>query len=212
MNDPEVSDEHPKLCLVGYALNAKKLRKSEGSSAPGVKREWAGGGLADILQYSEVSGDDSVSISFAAWNPDIPPQNQPKFQVIIHKLTEDIEKEKEESKEKLASLNNYLSYYPDTRIVDPIESVRKVTSRLRTVEYLKNAQTPKGPFNQPKFLVVNPGMTNEDIVRELHDNEITYPIICKPFEACGTPNSHSMVIYVSFSFCSLLTISVLFFF
>lgn len=188
-----ISDES-NVCIVGYALNAKKLRKSEVVSIPGVKNEWAGGGLADILQYSgEGSSTDPVSIVFSQWNPDLPPESQKKFNVIIHKLTEDIERE--EPSEKITSLNCYLNYYPETKIVDPIDSVRKVTSRLRTVETLRSSQTALGPdcpFTQPKFIHVN-SMSILQIKEALSENSISYPIICKPIKACGTPNSHSMV-------------------
>jgi hypothetical protein len=185
------------ICNVGYALNPKKLRKSEVANN-GLKSEWAGGGLADILQIHHCeTGNECV---FTAWDPQIPPEFQPEFHVIIHKLTEDIERE--DSKEKLEALQKYLIHYPNTKIVDPVESVRKVTSRIRTIENLQNAQLTascQSPFSQPLFHFVTKDMTTVEIKLDLKRKRIDYPVICKPIEACGTPDSHSMVIYISLS-------------
>lgn len=43
-------DTSPPRLIVGYALNAKKLRKSESISSN--NGPWNGGGLADILEYT----------------------------------------------------------------------------------------------------------------------------------------------------------------
>ena len=43
-------DGKPQQLVVGYALNAKKLRKSE--SVASNNGPWNGGGLADILEYT----------------------------------------------------------------------------------------------------------------------------------------------------------------
>jgi hypothetical protein len=186
------------MCNVGYALNPKKLRKSEVANN-GVKSEWAGGGLADILQIQHCESGSECQIVFTAWDPLIPPELQPEFHVIIHKLTEDIERE--DSKEKLEALNKYLIHYPNTKIVDPVESVREVTSRIRTIENLRNAQLiacHKSPFTQPLFHFVTKEMTSMEIKLDLKRKQINYPIICKPIEACGTPDSHSMVRVIHF--------------
>lgn len=204
-----------KICKVGYALNPKKLRRSDSTTNPKSKpqfTEWNGGGLADILEIQpDLSSLDTLTeadlVSFAPWDYDRPLESQPDFDVIIHKLTEDIEKE--DSKEKIAALENYLKSHPQTKIVDPIESVRKVTSRARTVEYIDSLQASLGkekcPFTQPAYAIVWKDMTkNEDIITLLKEKNIRYPVICKPIEACGTPNSHSMVRTIpSFVTCSI---------
>lgn len=198
-----MEDDHgnSSIVYVGYALNPKKLRKSEVKNI-GNAAEWAGGGLADIVEPStntstSNSGIDDThgQIVFSPWESSLPPTSQIKFHVIIHKLTEDIEKE--ESKDKLLALERYLHTYPDTKIIDPIESVRKVTSRIRTIESIKVAQSKLGsqsPFTQPNFLHISTNDTSDQAIEELlQSKKIPFPIICKPVEACGTPNSHSMV-------------------
>jgi hypothetical protein len=45
-------------------------------------------------------------------------------------------------------------------------------------------------FSQPKYLIV----TQQDKIQEIFSQStLRFPVICKPIEACGTPNSHSMV-------------------
>ena len=94
--------------------------------------------------------------------------------------------------DKIASLEKYLKFYKNVVIVDPIDSLRKVLSRSRTCLSLEQIikKTPQCPFNQPQFAVVDNANT---IVSSMKERCIKYPVICKPLEACGTPNSHSMV-------------------
>ena len=48
------------LIRVGYALNAKKLRKSSNADEKNpTKKEWHGGGLADILDNNWLNDNDS---------------------------------------------------------------------------------------------------------------------------------------------------------
>jgi hypothetical protein len=193
------------VCRVGYALNAKKMRKSSIDSTAAANSnyvptpskcvtttEWRGGGFADILEKNT----DTDTIQFGLWDPDVPLALQPDFDVIIHKLTEDIDRK--ESSHKMNALQAYLSSHPQTRIVDSIDNVRKVVSRFRTCGHLDNIETKLGdecPFRQPKYLLIDDkqGLSTDDILNLLSDKGITFPIICKPVAACGTENSHCMV-------------------
>lgn len=184
-------------------MNPKKLRKSEKienvnddqSSKGKPSKLWRGGGLADILEC-QTSDEDSESIIFQPWDYRIAPENQPQFDLIIHKLTEDLTRETEESREKLASLEKFLQYSPNTVIVDPIECVEKVTSRACTVDSLATIQHRLGrdcPFRQPNYLVLNEPTTPEEVLRRMDAQQMHFPVIGKPIEACGKPHSHQMV-------------------
>lgn len=217
--------------IVGYALNAKKLRKGHNSTNIIVKRSssensvykdlssseinslqhWQGGGLADILENAAIysTGDgDNPNIKFIPWNPFLPLNQQPHFDVLIHKLTEDIgasdedpsEKQKENS--KLIALTAYLKLHSSTVLVDPIMAVKKVTSRARTCATLALIQNKTGsqrcPFSQPKFIILEAADKNDpfnesDVLEALVKKNINFPVICKPVVACGTSNSHNMV-------------------
>ena len=142
----EYCRQDPRACIVGYALNPKKLRKSNseiGDLTPpttscrkqlpckndkdspslvplgtdvSVQSQlqliWRGGGLADIVS----GGLTCEGVQFVQWYPEIPANEQPHFDVIIHKLTEDIEK----SSDKIRSLEQYLKLNPETIIIDPL--------------------------------------------------------------------------------------------
>jgi len=222
-----------KEIIVGYALNAKKLRKSHNSSSNIiVKRSssensvykdlnsseisnlknWQGGGLADILEnasiYSTTDDGENMKIKFIPWNPSLPLIQQPHFDVLIHKLTEDIgacEEENQKEHSKLSALIAYLKLHTSTVLVDPIIAVKKVTSRARTCATLALIQNKIGsqrcPFSQPQFIILealdenNPVsfQTDSDILEALENSNLKFPVICKPVVACGTSNSHNMV-------------------
>ncbi len=117
-----------KVCNVGYALNPKKLR------AAGTSTKWNGGGLSDIVSNSS----EDNSIKFIEWKPEIAVIDQPVFDVLIHKLTEDIDRP--ESAEKMNALSDYLAFHPNTVIVDEISHVRKVISRSLTCHHLNQIE------------------------------------------------------------------------
>ena len=209
--------------IVGYALNAKKLRKSHINTNIIVKRSssensvykdlnsseiislqhWQGGGLADILENAAIysTDGDNPSIKFIPWSPSLPLTQQPHFDVLIHKLTEDIGASEEENS-KLLALTSYLKLHTSTVLVDPIMAVKKVTSRARTCATLALIQNKSGsqrcPFSQPKFIILeavdkNNPFNESEILKALEKSNIKFPVICKPVVACGTSNSHNMV-------------------
>jgi hypothetical protein len=218
-------DNETGVCIVGYALNAKKLRKSsrdlsyaarnpklaiaqmESAKNEGKRKadklEWSGGGLSDILMdndedipSSSNNGLSNQAVKFVQWDPEVPPTLQPAFHIIIHKLTEDIDNNSSESRKKIKALEDYLTTHPDTIIVDSLDAVRKVISRERTCKHLREIQTQKKsecPFTQPNYTIVQIGTSTNDVCALFKANGLRFPIICKPIEACGTPNSHSMV-------------------
>jgi len=203
-------------CVVGYALNAKKLRKSshDGMTTSGKGGEpqesesvekrrpneysWKGGGLSDILESSLplVVNLAPDSVSFVQLDYEVPLRAQPKCDVIIHKLTEDIDNNSKESVAKINLIEAYLKEYPRTVIVDPLSCVRKVISRARTCEHLSNIQQRLGKncsFTQPAYMIAEEGAGIQRMAEQLTEKGLSYPLICKPIQACGTPNSHNMV-------------------
>ena len=123
-------------------------------------------------------------------------QHQPEFHVIIHKLTEDIDRK--DSGDKISALKSYLEHYPKTVIVDSLDSVRKVISRRRCCESLANIiqrLASDCPFSQPDFFIVETEGDSSpmNILQMMNQKGIGFPLMCKPVEACGTPNSHKMV-------------------
>jgi len=139
-------------------------------------------------------------VSFEPIDFDKPDYEQPVYNVIIHKITEDIRSDDEDSKAKVKLLQSYLARNPKTVIVDPLSCVENVITRsrvCRVLEKIINSTTSaRGfcPFTQPKYLIVD---DVNSLVSKVKASSLQFPLICKPIEACGTPNSHSMVIAVS---------------
>lgn len=219
----EISDNGQMICLVGYALNTKKLRRSYCSqtSPDKITKEsnidivivddekklahaapWCGGGLADIL-----SAGNSDGVQFQLWDPTILMCNQPKFDVIVHKLTEDLSIESsDKDTEKIAALEQYLDANPNTRIVDSLDSVRTVVSRELTCKALERvSRVPGCIVKQPNYFIYRMHTAsgnecngrNDSLLERMLENNMSFPVICKPVVGCGTPSSHQMVIIVS---------------
>jgi hypothetical protein len=140
---------------------------------------------------------------------------QPRFDVIIHKLTEDVDKK--ESAPKLIAIEQYLNMNPKTVIVDPIDNVRSVVSRAKCCDILSQIQRRfeeqgvRCPVNQPKYFVADTSSPSFiGFSSMMKQNKMRFPVICKPIKACGTPESHHMVIqylfdaYLTFLLCAIL--------
>ena len=191
-------------CLVGYALNSKKLRPSEGKhdfvvAARPPAANWCGGGLADIL---DANSDGSGGVKFQLWDPAVPVAQQPKFHIIVHKLTEDLGggggSVDKSSASKIALLKEYLLANPSTKIVDPIESVRNVVSRELTCRALDRTLGAQ----QPKYFIHRhcaSGANSVEFLASMREHGLDFPLICKPVSACGTPASHQMTVVVALS-------------
>lgn len=112
--------------------------------------------------------------------------------MIIHKLTEDLESSEPESAHKIDALSRYLDRNPRTAIIDSFSAVKTVVSRARTTLRLQHLieTVPNCAFKQPQFAIAPSPEMIRSVIRE---SNLSYPVICKPIEACGTPNSHSMV-------------------
>ena len=115
---------------------------------------------------------------------------------MIHKLTEDVQSDDEESRLKVKALQLYLQRYPKSVIIDPLPCVKNIVSRSQVCHILDKiiSSTTMVPgdcfFTQPKYLIVD---DVNSLVEKVELSCLEYPVICKPIEACGTPNSHSMV-------------------
>lgn len=87
-------------------------------------------------------------------------------------------------------IEDYCRLHPKTVIVDPIDAVEKVTSRARVCQVIETICQQTTLFSQPKFVIAH---DNEKIVDRVLSSNLRFPVICKPIEACGTANSHSLV-------------------
>lgn len=201
------------ICRVGYALNQKKLRAASVSAfdfevQEEVKEEahmpeqggpWCGGGLATIVGASLKSSVVVDGVVFVPINDEKEPPEE--VDIILHKLTGDIVKSTEgQESPRLQMINKIIEKNPNVEIVDPIESVGRVVSRLKTNERIADLMrkglgkdmTPGmgALFDQPKFALVDD--EGADFAEVMKTNSLTFPVICKPERACGVAESHHM--------------------
>ena len=234
------------VCRVGYALNPKKLRMAKhadnlndketlysqtetkdtlnpqgeerGVGSEKLAAPWCGGGLATIVGLNTLASEAEVDgVVFYPLNL------HSEFHVILHKLTEDLDADIEDSSgangigssRKLRDVESYLQQHPDVAIVDPLESVRNVINREKTCLCLRRVQErlrERCPFMQPDFAVINEqdlftlsGSRSAAITTAMISHNMTFPVICKPVKACGTAESHKMTIVFSNEGFSALT-------
>lgn len=121
-----------------------------------------------------------------------------------------MESKDSDSANKIDTIKDYLYRHPSTSIIDPFEAVRAVVSRARTCRRLRELEDDFGrshagrkrcPFRQPRFAVSeSPELLGEAV----QCAGLSFPVICKPIEACGRPLSHSMVVAVDAEGLSLV--------
>ena len=213
----------------------RKAKGEDDSTATAAQAEkqgpWCGGGLATIVgldqqgdNVDEGAGVDGVVFAPLTAGGD--------FHVILHKLTEDLEAHPSSSphseSDKLRVLREYLLSHPAAVVVDPLDNVRTVVNRAHTCACLQRIQQRLGqgaagcPFAQPAFAVADGSLLSSSssagggdsaapparsgaILATMRAAGLAFPVICKPLQACGTPESHSMaVVFSSEGFADLM--------
>lgn len=164
-----------------------------------------------------------VRISFVPLDPDVPLEEQHggHFDLILHKLTEDIltcslwdnhspNSDKEASLRRVQSLKLYQQNTDHTCcLVDDPDHVQTLMSRANIACVLKdcllNVRSTSGiPVKTPNFVCIdqyptdidNPGSHVENM---LQSHSLSAPLIVKPLVAAGTKESHFMAILLGTS-------------
>ena len=143
-----------------------------------------------------------VRISFVPLDPDIPLEEQHggNFDLILHKLTEDIlsMNEKEASLNRIRRLQEYHKAQNCCLVDDPLH-VSTLMSRSDIAHVLQTLDVTSAsgiPVKAPKFVVVNDEVepSLRDLQSKLDQAQLTVPLIIKPLIAAGTKQSHYMTI------------------
>jgi inositol-1,3,4-trisphosphate 5/6-kinase/inositol-tetrakisphosphate 1-kinase len=150
--------------------------------------------------------EEKHGVRFEVWDPTVPVDKQPKFDVIVHKLTEELCNTEEAGEttqvntiDKIACLGEYLAANPTCKIIDPIAAVLRVMSRevtCKTIAEITENKSARCDIRQPAWFVTKE-WNAASIIDLMRRNNIDFPVICKPVVGCGTPSSHQLVIAVS---------------
>lgn len=147
-----------------------------------------------------------IQISFVPLDTDYPLEEQHggKFDLILHKLTEDILScslgtNDSEAIARVQRLNDYQDRFPDCCVLDNPSNVMNVMSRCdiskKLQACLKGVTTASGVrVKSPKFIVVNGEDENAPLL--LRNEGLSAPVIVKPLVAAGTKQSHHMTIVI----------------
>mmetsp|Transcript_27395 Transcript_27395/g.48519 ORF Transcript_27395/g.48519 Transcript_27395/m.48519 type:complete len:586 (-) Transcript_27395:602-2359(-) len=165
-----------------------------------------------------------IRISFVPLDLDNPIEDQHggNFDLILHKLTEDIlscslqensnvegedddiNNRQDPSWKRVHALQDYYQRNSHCCLVDHPKNVQTVMSRSDIANVLqkclKSVTTTSGiPVKSPRFVVIpednDPQQRAHQLKRSLHENqEMSTPLIVKPLIAAGTKQSHFMLI------------------
>jgi inositol-1,3,4-trisphosphate 5/6-kinase/inositol-tetrakisphosphate 1-kinase len=145
-----------------------------------------------------------IRISFVPLDPDWPLEEQHggNFDLILHKLTEDIlscslGNATNDAKARVERLKDYQHRFPTCCMLDDPNSVMTVMSRCaisrKLQTCLKGITSASGlPVKAPKFVVINDNTSN--VQEQLQAEQLSVPLIVKPLIAAGTKQSHYMTI------------------
>jgi hypothetical protein len=151
-----------------------------------------------------------VRISFVPLDPNIALEDQQggHFDLILHKLTEDIlscslqeeSNSNTAAKDRIQKLVDYPQRInPHCCLVDDPRKVQTIMSRS-DISYvlhrcLQGVTSASGiPVQAPKFLVVDSEHTSHNLPQRLQQAQLQVPLIVKPLIAAGTKHSHYMTI------------------
>lgn len=140
------------------------------------------------------------------------PQEQGPFDILVQKLsfemiTAKMDPESIEA-QQLNCIKEYLQYYPECIVQDPLENMERVLCRQRMTELLLSIPFPKGVMAPSGFMFDfdAAGVATEEqesseksecerrlmFVRKIPS--VTYPLICKPKVACSVQGAHNLAL------------------
>jgi hypothetical protein len=97
---------------------------------------------------------------------------------------------------KLEMLERYINANPRLIIVDPLDEVKKVMDRNILNDVINNGNITcldRSPIKTPSSILLNSEIIS-NWINEPSSISLKFPLICKPVQACGTRDSHQMMI------------------
>lgn len=164
MDDTQASNAPTKAKRVGYWMTEKKLRRLNFDAF-------------EILCRS--AGIEMVKLNF-----DVPLEQQGPFDVILHKLTDQLVHSPDGSRltvKHMEAFQRYMAAHPSMKVLDPIENVMRLSDRRQQYQFVKECDVVGE--NCRYFIPSFTELTTSDITENKHllaENGISYPIVCKP--------------------------------
>lgn len=150
---------------VGYALPPKKVESFI---------------LPSLLQHAQLRGIRFVSVDIVK-----PLTEQGPFHCILHKLY---------GNDWIFNLRDFKSKHPHVVIIDCPNAIQRLHNRISMLDIVNHLPPPE-PENHTLTLTL--GIPKQVVLythpdAEMESLSLNFPVIAKPLEADGTPNSHQM--------------------
>lgn len=170
-----------KACRIGYWMTEKKIRK------------------LNFDEFEDMCRNAGMEI--LKLDLDRPLDDQGPFDVILHKLTDQIARSEEGcqvAQKQIEGFQEYIVRNPHTVVVDPIENVMQLFDRNQQYGHVQQlCQEDKNTnFFVPGFVELN-SIDVEVNKRSITTYGLQYPIVCKPMVSHGSSQCHEMSIIFS---------------
>lgn len=121
---------------------------------------------------------------------------QEPFDAIIHKMTDrmiEAMSGNKRAEKNMKDVENYLENHPNTVVVDPLPSIRKLLDRHETYKLIRGTKLCRsGTLHIPTFAYIT-SKNEDDILQRMSENNVEFPFVCKKSVAHGSA-SHKMSI------------------
>nr|XP_039259101.1 inositol-tetrakisphosphate 1-kinase-like isoform X2 [Styela clava] len=121
---------------------------------------------------------------------------QEPFDAIIHKMTDrmiEAMSGNKRAEKNIKDVENYLENHPNTVVVDPLPSIRKLLDRHETYKLIKGTKLCLNvTLHIPTFAYIT-SRNEADILEQMRANNVEFPFVCKKSVAHGSA-SHKMSI------------------
>jgi inositol-1,3,4-trisphosphate 5/6-kinase/inositol-tetrakisphosphate 1-kinase len=146
---------------VGYWMTEKKYRRLH---------------FEDFVSLCSNVGIDLVKIDF-----DRPLDEQGPFSVILHKLTDQMSRVQDGSMTHIDIFQLYTKQNPETIVIDPINNVMRLLDRRHQYTDVRDCDVLETNYRYfiPSFVELTSSDVNENR-RLLLENDVRFPIVCKP--------------------------------
>lgn len=167
-----------KVCRIGYWMSEKKIRK------------------LDFEEFEELCRNAGMEILKLDLDQSL--DDQGPFDVILHKLTDQIARSEEGcqvAQKQIERFQEYVARNPRTVVVDPIENVMRLFDRHQQYGHVQRLclEDKQASFFMPAFVELR-AIDIETNKRSIATFGLHYPIVCKPMVSHGSSQCHEMSI------------------
>lgn len=123
-------------------------------------------------------------------------ETQGPFDAILHKMTDRMIEAmdgNEDAQRDMEGVETYLRNHPNTIVVDPLHSIRKLLDRFETYKLIHSTKICRsGKLHIPTFIQIN-SKDESSILQQMHKHNVNFPFVCKKSVSHGSA-SHKMSI------------------